>query len=95
MNNRVAIKEPVRKRYINNMEIITPSEVTKKLENRAKGEYSDLIQQLPVGAALKIHPGKDWTTRRESIYHYFLTRYKGQVSVRHLSDGHYYIVKIA
>ena len=77
------------------MEIITPSEVTKKLENRAKGEYSDLIQQLPVGAALKIHPGKDWTTRRESIYHYFLTRYKGQVSVRHLSDGHYYIVKIA
>ena len=77
------------------MTIISKSEVTRELEKKQRGQYADLIQQLPVGAALKIHPAKDWTTRRESIYHYFLTRYKGQVSVRHLSDGHYYIVKIA
>ena len=76
------------------MTIISKSEVTERLQKQARGEYSDLIQQLPVGAALKIHPGKDWP-RRESIYHYFLTRYKGQVSVRHLSDGYYYVVKIA
>ena len=74
------------------MEIVSAEHVREKLDRKARGEYTDTIQQLPVGAALKIHPSK-WS-RRESIYHFFLTRYKGQVSVRHLSDGYYYVVKI-
>ena len=73
------------------MEIISPSEVTKKLEKKSRGEFTDLIQQLPVGGALKIQP-QSWP-RRESIYHFFLTRYKGLVSVRRLSDG-YYVIKL-
>ncbi len=76
------------------MEIISSSEVTKKLQAKAKGEYSDLIQQLPVGAALRINPARDWTKRRESVSHYFLTRFpKGLLSVYKLSDGCYYVVK--
>ena len=74
------------------MEIIAPSIVKEKLDQKARGEYSDYIQQLPSGGALKIHPSA-WH-RRENIYHYFLTRHKGRVTVRHLSDGFFYIIKL-
>lgn len=72
------------------MEIISSLEVTKKLQAKAKGEYSDLIAQLPVGAALKIHPAQ-WN-RRESVAHYFLVRFRGQLTVRKL-DQCYYVIK--
>lgn len=72
--------------------IVTPKEVTERLTKQKRGEYHDLIQQLPIGGALKINPST-WP-RRESIYHYFLTRHKGLVSVRHLNDGYYYVIKL-
>ena len=74
------------------METVSAEIVREKLAKQRK-EYKEVIDGLPIGAALKIHPSM-WP-RRESIYHYFLTRYKGQVSVRHLTDGYYYVVKIA
>ena len=74
------------------MEIVSPEIVREKLDQRLRGEYADYIHQLPAGGALKIHPSQ-WP-RRESIYHYFLTRYKGQVTVRHLNDGYFYIIKL-
>lgn len=83
---------PLRKRINTRMEIISPIEVKEKLDKKLRGEYTDLIQQLPVGGALKIHPST-WP-RKESIYHYFLVRYKGKVSVRHLNDGCYYVIKL-
>jgi len=73
------------------MEIISATEVSKKLEKKARGEFTDIINGLPVGGALKIVPHA-WP-RRESIYHFFLTRYKGLVSVRRLHDG-YYVIKL-
>ena len=74
------------------MEIISPSIVKEKLYQQSQPAYSDDIQQLPVGGALKIHPSA-WQ-RRESIYHFFLTRYKGQVTVRRLADGYFYVIKL-
>jgi len=46
------------------------------------GDNYDLIQQLPIGGAIRIHPST-WV-RKENISHYYLTRFKGQVSVRYL-----------
>ena len=73
------------------MEIIAPSVVKEKLDQKARGEFTDYIQQLPAGGALRIHPSQ-WK-RREGIPHFFLTRYKGMVSVRLLNDGCYYVIK--
>lgn len=92
-----------RKKYINgmnlyskwnvtNMEIVSPEEVKQKLDKRIRGEYTDAIEQLPIGAALKINP-HTWP-RRESIYHYFLVRYPKRISVRKLGDGYYYVIKL-
>ena len=74
------------------MEIVEAKIVQQKLDQQSRPAYSDHINQLPVGGALKIHPSA-WP-RRESIYHFFLTRYKGQVTVRHLSDGYFYVIKL-
>jgi hypothetical protein len=74
------------------MEIIAPSIVKEKLDQKARGEFTDYIQQLPAGGALKIHPSQ-WK-RREQISHFFNVRYKGLVSVRLLNDGYYYIIKL-
>jgi hypothetical protein len=75
------------------MEIVSPTEVKSKLDKIARGEYADLIEQLPIGAAIKISSSM-WS-RRESIYHYFLTRYKKRVSVRNIGNGIFFVVKIA
>ena len=76
------------------METVSAEIVREKLNQKAKGPYSDLIEQLPIGAALKINPARDWTTRKENIYHYFLTRFPKRLSVRYF-EGYYYVVKIA
>lgn len=75
-----------------NIEIIPSQEIKEKLERKMRGEYTDAIEQLPIGAALKINP-HTWP-RRESIYHYFLVRYPKRVSVRKLGDGYYYVIKL-
>ncbi len=66
-------------------------EVTSKLQKIARGEYADYIDQMAPGAAMRI-TSFNWT-RRESIYHYFLTRFKGRVSVRRVDQGVFYVIK--
>ena len=76
------------------METVSAEIIREKLNQKAKGPYWELIEQLPIGAALKINPARDWTTRRESVYHYFLTRFKKRVTVTKC-EGYYYVIKIA
>lgn len=77
------------------MEIISQPEVKKRFEEKQRGEFTLIIEQLPSGAALKIHPA-EWS-RKESIQHFFLTRFnKGGVrivSVRRFK-GDYYVIKL-
>ena len=72
------------------MEILTPDMVKQKLEQH-KRPFADAIDALPVGAALKLHPSQ-WAPRKEDIQHFFLTRFRGLVSVRKV-EGYFYIIK--
>ena len=84
-------------RIYKNMEIVSQPAVQKLLEEKSRGAYAALIEQLQPGTALKIHPS-EWTGRKESLQHFFLSRFnKGgerKVSVRRLNDNCYYVIKL-
>ena len=73
------------------METVTPEIVKQKLEKKARGPFADIIEGLPTGVALKLHPAQ-WAPRKEDIQHFFLTRFRGKVSVIRM-EGCFYIIK--
>ncbi len=75
------------------MVILNPKEVKEKLDKKKRGEYFDLIHQLPVGAAIRIDPSEWFRVRKEQPNHYFLVRFQKLISTRFI-DGYYYIIRI-
>ena len=78
------------------MEILTKEQVSRIVEAKKAGEFTQAINQLEPGAALRISPQEFKMRFDTSIPHYFLGKYnRGQKMVSCMRFGdYYYVIKL-
>ena len=78
------------------MEIVSKEQVSRIIEQKKQGEFTDAINQLEPGSALCISPQEFKMRFDTPIPHYFLGKYnRGQKRVSCLKFGDwYYVIKL-